>query len=226
MLTAKSSLADREQKLSQNWASFQYLTILSWHNAKGAAIAGTMNVKDSSILLPVQDRNLTDCCAAGIKFVRVLIKLDFADLMIAIANPAPKPSCRGSTTFSFPRVLSTLSMAATSITSWQRGLVLLTSLRCHPRKLSATSWTSPIKMVTLIFLRQTSTSPLVVWTALLSIMNSSCWWCVSPHTQSIKPCLWYSFLAIQLCHPFPCMHSVFDHQHKIPPGFLGGVRSD
>jgi hypothetical protein len=29
-----------------------------------------------------------------------------------------------------------------------------------------------------------------------------------------------------LCHPFPFMHSVFDHLYEIPPGFLGGLQND
>jgi hypothetical protein len=29
-----------------------------------------------------------------------------------------------------------------------------------------------------------------------------------------------------LCCPFPCMRFVFDHQYKIPPGFLLGVQSN
>jgi hypothetical protein len=47
MLTAKSSLANWERMLSHNWANFKYLTILSWHDAKGTAIALTMTAGDS-----------------------------------------------------------------------------------------------------------------------------------------------------------------------------------
>jgi hypothetical protein len=74
MLMAESSPANWEQKLSHNWANFQYLTILSWHNAKGIAIALTTTVGESSILLPVQDVNITDCCSAGVKFVCVQLE--------------------------------------------------------------------------------------------------------------------------------------------------------
>jgi hypothetical protein len=84
MLTVESSQSDWEQELSQNWASFQYLTI-SWHDTKGAAIASTMTVGDSSILLSVQDGNLADCCTAGIKFVHVQLELDSRTWQFAVA---------------------------------------------------------------------------------------------------------------------------------------------
>jgi hypothetical protein len=96
MLTAESSLTDWEQKLSCNWANFQYLTILSWHDAKGTAIASTTTAGDSSVLLPVQNGNITDCRSAGIKFVRFQLELDFANLTIAAAaNPAPNVILQG-----------------------------------------------------------------------------------------------------------------------------------
>ena len=55
MLMAESGLADWERKLSRNWANFQYLTILSWHDAKGAAIFNTTVAGDLSTLLTFQD---------------------------------------------------------------------------------------------------------------------------------------------------------------------------
>jgi hypothetical protein len=95
MLTAESSLTGWDHKLSQNWASFQYLKLLSWHDAKGAAIAGTTAVGDSSVLLAVQDGNLADCCVDGIKFIRVQLELDFANLTTATTNPSPNAILRG-----------------------------------------------------------------------------------------------------------------------------------
>ena len=89
ILTAESSLANWERKLSRNWANFQYLMILSRHDVKGATITPTTTAGDSSALLPVQDGNVADCCSAGVKFVGVRLKLDFADLTIAAAaHPA------------------------------------------------------------------------------------------------------------------------------------------
>jgi hypothetical protein len=55
MLMAESGLADWECKLSRNWANFQYLTILSWHDAKGAAISNMTVAGDLSTLLTFQD---------------------------------------------------------------------------------------------------------------------------------------------------------------------------
>ena len=89
MLMAESGLADWERKLSRNWANFQFLTILSWHNATGAAITNTTVVGDLLTLLPYMDGPIAECRAAGIKFVRVQLELDFTDLTIAKAAPAP-----------------------------------------------------------------------------------------------------------------------------------------
>jgi hypothetical protein len=61
MLTAEASLTDWERKLSKNWANFSYLTILSWHDERGARINATTVAGNSSVLLPVQDGNVTDC---------------------------------------------------------------------------------------------------------------------------------------------------------------------
>jgi hypothetical protein len=95
MLMAKSGLANWERKLSWNWVNLQFLTILSWHNAKGAAITNMTVAGDLSFLLPYQDEPVTGCRAAGIKFVRVQLKLDFADLTIAMAAPTPNVILRG-----------------------------------------------------------------------------------------------------------------------------------
>jgi hypothetical protein len=95
MLTAKSSLADWERKLSRNWENFRYLTILSWHDAKGTAIASTTTAGDSSVLLPVQNGSVADCCSAGVKFVHIQLELDFANLMTAAVHPAPNVILQG-----------------------------------------------------------------------------------------------------------------------------------
>ena len=89
MLMAKSGLAGWERKLSPNWANFQFLTILLWHDAKGAAITNTTLAGDLSTLLPYQDGPVTVCRAAGIKFVRIQLELDFTGLTIATAVPTP-----------------------------------------------------------------------------------------------------------------------------------------
>jgi hypothetical protein len=95
MLTAESSLTNRERKLSRNWANFKYLMILSWHDAKGTVIASTMTAGDSLVLLPVQNGSIADCHSAGVKFVRVQLELDFANLTTAAAHLAPNVILRG-----------------------------------------------------------------------------------------------------------------------------------
>ena len=96
MLMAESGLADWKHKLSRNWANFQYLTILSWHDAKGAAISNTTVAGDLSTLLTYQDGVVGNCRAAGIKYVRVQLELDFADLTTAAAAvPAPNVILHG-----------------------------------------------------------------------------------------------------------------------------------
>ena len=71
MLTAKSSLAAWECKLSCHWADFVCLSILSWHNLASNPINVMTTAADASILKPVQDGAAADCRSAGVKFVRV-----------------------------------------------------------------------------------------------------------------------------------------------------------
>ena len=80
MLTAESSLADWERKLRRNWANFANLSILSWHSGNGNLINNTVTAVDASILLPVQDGAAPNCRAPGVKFVRVQLALNYADL--------------------------------------------------------------------------------------------------------------------------------------------------
>ena len=72
MLTAESSLA--------NWERFANLSILSWHSGNGTLLNNTVTAKDASILLPVQNGAANTCCAPGVKFVRVQLALNYADL--------------------------------------------------------------------------------------------------------------------------------------------------
>ncbi len=80
MLTAESSLAGWEQKLMKNWASFKYLSIISWHNPKGNPINNTATAVDPAVLLLVQSGTTTQCDSAGVKFFRVQLSIDFANL--------------------------------------------------------------------------------------------------------------------------------------------------
>jgi hypothetical protein len=75
MTTAESILADWERRLNRHWADFAYLTILSWHSPAGASIDDTATAADASVLKPVQDGAVADCRSAGVKFVRVQLRL-------------------------------------------------------------------------------------------------------------------------------------------------------
>jgi hypothetical protein len=89
MLTAESSLADWEGKLSKNWFNFANLMIISWHNARGGIIINTTVPDNPSVLLPVQNGAAAMCRADGVKSVRVHLRLDFLDLNTII----PAPNC-------------------------------------------------------------------------------------------------------------------------------------
>jgi hypothetical protein len=73
-------LADWERKLCSNWANFANLSILSWHGANGNIINNTATATDASNLLPVQNEAANACRSSGVKFVRVQLALDYADL--------------------------------------------------------------------------------------------------------------------------------------------------
>jgi hypothetical protein len=80
MLTAKSSLADWEQKLTKNWFNFQNLTIIFWHNTKGNPINSTTVMGNPAVLLPVQNGAQHQRRSSGVKFVCIQLDLNFADL--------------------------------------------------------------------------------------------------------------------------------------------------
>jgi len=100
MLTAESSLANWERRLTKNWYNFASLTIISWHNAGGVAMTNTTPV-DNPTLLPVQDGAAAACHAEGVKFVRVSLALNFSNLSTIF----PPPACvlRGSYYIELPQ---------------------------------------------------------------------------------------------------------------------------
>jgi hypothetical protein len=122
MLTAEAGLADWERKLSKNWSNFQHLRILSWHDEKGTRINNTTIPGASSILLPVQDGNVAGCRSPGVKFVRIQLELDFVDLTIATAHPAPhNVVLRGEYYLQLPQSSTNLNNGAGTaytLTSW------------------------------------------------------------------------------------------------------------
>ncbi len=93
MLTAVSSLADWEHKLTKNWFNFGNLNIISWHHARRNIINETITPNGTSILLPVRDGAENWCHAEGLKFVCIQLNLDFVDLNTIC--PAPSTILRG-----------------------------------------------------------------------------------------------------------------------------------
>jgi hypothetical protein len=129
MLTAKSGLTNWERKLLQNWENFQYLTILSWHDAKGDVIANKTSATNPSILKPIQDGKRDDCRSAGIKFDQVQLELDYSELQQL------RLDCRHlilsytvSTTFSYLKLPRMLPMRGVTHTASQPTLAATTSV--------------------------------------------------------------------------------------------------
>ena len=56
----------------KRWYNFDNLMIQSFHDSLGAVINNTTTVANASILLPVQDGAIPNCCQPNVRFVRVL----------------------------------------------------------------------------------------------------------------------------------------------------------
>ena len=115
MTTAESILADWERRLNRHWADFTFLTILSWHNTAGAPIDDTTTAADASILKPVQDGAVADCRSAGVKFVRVQLELDYADLAVPRVGAGPAPLLRGEYYIQLPQGSRDVTNAAGNV---------------------------------------------------------------------------------------------------------------
>ena len=108
MLTAELSLTNWERKLCRNWANFTNLS--SWHGANGNIINNTTTVTDASILLPAQDGAANACLALGIKFVRVQLALDYANLNRI--DPVPNTVLHGEYYIQLPQDIVNLTNTA------------------------------------------------------------------------------------------------------------------
>jgi hypothetical protein len=78
---------------NNHWCDCCHLTILSFHTTTGDVIKDSTTAADLDVLLPVQDRNITQCWWPNIKFVRVQISIDFASL-VNIAEPTGPTTLR------------------------------------------------------------------------------------------------------------------------------------
>ena len=110
MLTTELSLANLEKKHYPNWANFVNLLILSWHGANGNIINNTTTAANATILLPAQDGAANACRAAGVKFARVQLALNYADLNQI--DPAPNTVLRGEYYIQLPHDTLNLNNAA------------------------------------------------------------------------------------------------------------------
>jgi hypothetical protein len=110
ILTAESSLTDWERKLHRNWANFANLSILSWHGANGNIINNTTTAADASILLSAKDEAVNACHTPGVKFIRVQLALDYADLNRI--DPAPNTVLRRECYIQLPQDTVNLNNAA------------------------------------------------------------------------------------------------------------------
>ena len=110
MLTAELSLANCKQKLHRNWANFANLSILSWHSTNSNIVTNTTTAADATILLPAQDGAANACRAPGVKFDRVQLALNYADLNRI--DPAPNTVLRKEYYIQLPQDTVNLNNAA------------------------------------------------------------------------------------------------------------------
>ena len=93
---------DMDHHFTSHWHDFNHLTILSWHNSTGAAMANAATAADINILKPVQNGPVPDCRPDDVKFVRVRINLDYRDLCTD-ATPEDNTILRAEYFFELPQ---------------------------------------------------------------------------------------------------------------------------
>ena len=72
--------ADWSRHFDDHWIDPACLTILSFHNSAGILMNNATTVADNLILKPVQNGAVVDCRPPDVKYVRLQLDLDFADL--------------------------------------------------------------------------------------------------------------------------------------------------
>ena len=78
--TVEGILSDWRRYFNERWMSFDHLTILSFHDSKGARIDDTTIAGNPEVLKPVQDGAIASCRSQDVKFARVQCTLDFRPL--------------------------------------------------------------------------------------------------------------------------------------------------
>jgi hypothetical protein len=79
--TVNGTINDWSQFFYDSWFDFSKLTILSFQNAKGDIMTTTTMQTDPSILLPVINGAVANCCKKDVKFVHLQLMLDYASLV-------------------------------------------------------------------------------------------------------------------------------------------------
>ena len=85
--TVEGVINDWLRYFYDRWCDFSELQILSFHNTKGDEVIDTTDATNPSILLPVIDGAYV-ACRKNVKFVRVQLSVNFANLVTAM-NPGP-----------------------------------------------------------------------------------------------------------------------------------------
>eukprot|EP00956_Cyclotella_meneghiniana_P034895 scaffold109224_cov64-Cyclotella_meneghiniana.AAC.1 len=88
---------DMDHHFMSHWHDFNHLTILSWHNSTGAAMANAATAADINILKPVQNGPVPDCRPDDVKF-----NLDYRDLCTD-ATPEDNTILRAEYFFELPQ---------------------------------------------------------------------------------------------------------------------------
>ena len=79
--TVDGHIEDWLELFRSHWIDFGNLELMTFHNSNGEVIDDTTIAADPTILKPVQDGALANCRSSDVRFVRIQIALDFADLV-------------------------------------------------------------------------------------------------------------------------------------------------
>ena len=79
--TVDGHIEDWLEYFRGHWIDFTKLELMTFHNSNGDVINDTTIAADPTILKPVQNGLLANCRSSDVRFVRLQIALDFADLV-------------------------------------------------------------------------------------------------------------------------------------------------
>jgi hypothetical protein len=67
---------DFYQHFHDHWLDMAHLTVISFHDSAGAVLNNSVTVADPSVLKPVQDGPIPQCCPTDVRFVRLELSLE------------------------------------------------------------------------------------------------------------------------------------------------------